>query len=179
MSHIIDFPTRISESGTAIDNIFIDHNRINSFVILSLINGLSDHDVQYFNLNNVFSPGKNAKLAYRTRVITKDAIATFLDTLSNETWENIYAHDDINKLFNSFLNTFLLIFESCFPLQTSTLKAKKNEWITKGIRVSCKWKESLYITSRKSNSLLLKKIYKQYCTILRRVIREAKKNVLQ
>jgi hypothetical protein len=53
---------------------------------------------------------------------------------------NIYEHDDVNDIFNSFLNTFLLIFEHCFPVQYLTSKSKSNnkEWITKGIRVSCR-----------------------------------------
>ena len=34
----------------------------------------------------------------------------------------------MNDIFNLFLNTFLVIFEHCFPLQHLTLKAENNEW---------------------------------------------------
>jgi len=53
--HIIDFPTRTTKvSSSAIDNIFIDYSRINSFKVFSLINGLSDHEAQYLCVNNIF-----------------------------------------------------------------------------------------------------------------------------
>ena len=53
--HIIDFPTRMTKvSSSAIDNIFISYTRINSFQVLFLFNGLSDHEAQYLSVNNVF-----------------------------------------------------------------------------------------------------------------------------
>ena len=43
--HVVDFPTRTTkDSGTAIDNIFIDFSRLNSFQIFPSISGLSDHE---------------------------------------------------------------------------------------------------------------------------------------
>jgi hypothetical protein len=50
-----------------------------------------------------------------------------------------------------------------------------NKWITMGIRLSCKHKRTLYTLVKKSNDGELKLYYKRYCTILMRVIREAKK----
>jgi len=41
-------------SSSAIDNIFIDYSRKNSFIVFSLINGLSDHEAQYLCVNNIF-----------------------------------------------------------------------------------------------------------------------------
>ena len=41
--HITDFTTRTQDSSSAIDNIFFDYSRINSFQVFCLINGRSDH----------------------------------------------------------------------------------------------------------------------------------------
>jgi endonuclease/exonuclease/phosphatase family metal-dependent hydrolase len=53
--YTVDFPTRINRNlGTAIDNIFTDNSRLNSFQIASIVNGLSDHDAQYHTKKCVY-----------------------------------------------------------------------------------------------------------------------------
>ena len=48
------FPTRIqSNSATAIDNIFINTSKLDDYVILPIVNGLSDHDAQLITINNI------------------------------------------------------------------------------------------------------------------------------
>jgi hypothetical protein len=52
-------------------------------------------------------------------------------------------------LINSFLNIFLIILYSSFPLIPKRKKAApKIPWITSGIRISCKLKRDLYIASK-------------------------------
>jgi hypothetical protein len=53
----------------------------------------------------------------RTRLLCKDSIPNFLKLLKNETWGVFYELHDVQDTFNSFLNTFLITFESCFPAQ--------------------------------------------------------------
>jgi hypothetical protein len=47
----------------------------------------------------------------------KHSTSTFTDMLQSETWDNIYSNADVNVSFNLFFNTFLIIFETCFPMQ--------------------------------------------------------------
>jgi hypothetical protein len=75
---------------------------------------------------------------------------------------------------NVFLKTFINIFEASFPV-AYLYKNKDNGWITKGIKISCKRKRSLYILNKNYNNPKLKLYYKHYCAILRKVIRMAKK----
>jgi hypothetical protein len=49
-----------------------------------------------------------------------------------------------------------------------------NQWITKGIKISCK-KRRNFLLCRHSNDLNLKIYYKRYCTVLSKVILTAKK----
>lgn len=58
---------------------------------------------------------KGVKVSYRTRLITKDSVWNFSEILENETQDDIYVHDDINKFFNSFLTAFFTLFEFVFP----------------------------------------------------------------
>ena len=80
-------------------------------------------------------------------------------------------------MFNSFLDTYLKIFNSSFPLKRVHITKKNNNksWITLGILTSCKHKRELFIASRNSNNLDLKTYYKRYYKILSAVIKEAKK----
>ena len=78
-------------------------------------------------------------------------------------------------MFNTFLNIFINIFEASFPVKYKNLNTNKRDWITKGIKVSCRHKRSLYILSRSCDDPRIKKYYKTYCLILKKVIREAKR----
>jgi len=76
------------------------------------------------------------------------------------------------KGFNSFLNSFLIYFESHCPMLHTTKKL-----ITLGSYNDLEYyvkKKSLYILTRRSSCPLIAKYYNQYCTILRKVIRNPK-----
>jgi len=71
-------------------------------------------------------------------------------------------------MFNSFLNNFLHILETSFPLNCRSTKEKKNAWITQGIRISCKQKINLYTLTVNSNDPKAKAHYIMYCRILKK-----------
>jgi len=133
MAQLVDIPTRTHKtSSRAIDNIFIDYTRINFFQISPSINGLSDHNTQYLILTNVFTKDRGVSTAYRTCLITKDSISTFLGTLSNK---SLLTHFSIQFRLSS----------NHVPIQTTTLKFSNDGCITKGIGVSCRCIKGLYI----------------------------------
>jgi ribosomal protein L33 len=78
-------------------------------------------------------------------------------------------------MFNSFLRTFLNIFEASFPVNYRRTNKGKKDWITQGIKISCKHKRSLYTFTTNSNDPKAKAHYTKYCQILKKVIKEAKK----
>ena len=78
-------------------------------------------------------------------------------------------------MYNSFLSSFLRIFYSSFPLKELSIRTNSNLWITPGISNSCKHKRDLYLIYRSSSDEAFKRYYRQYCKILKNVIREAKK----
>ena len=94
--------------------------------------------------------------------------------LSYETWEQVFDGNDVNEIFNSFLNTFLRIYYSSFPLIRARKKLNQNSWITPGIITSCKRKRELYKELKNNNNTTLASYYRDYVRILSRVIREAK-----
>jgi hypothetical protein len=91
------------------------------------------------------------------------------------TSEDVRKDNETNNKFNSFLSTFLNIFEASFPIQYKSRSKPKNYWITQGIKISCKHKRTLYVNSRNNNKPNTRVFYVKYCKILRDVIKEAKK----
>jgi len=84
------------------DNIFIDNRR--HYTIKPYINGLSDHDAQLIILKKFLLPFSNIEPSY-IRNINKNTIAEFQLQLSWEQWDNILGNNNVNDMFNNFLNT--------------------------------------------------------------------------
>jgi len=101
-------------------------------------------------------------------------MSEFAINLSHENLDNVFIEEDVNTVFNNFLNTYLKIFNSSFPLQKIYSTHNNKPWITTGIKTSCQYKRELYFTSRDSNNSKLKTYYKSYCLILSKVIKAAK-----
>jgi hypothetical protein len=84
-------------------------------------------------------------LKHRTREISNEKIMHFQVQLANETWESIYIDNDTKNKFNSFVPTFLNIFEASFPVNYKSIHRNKNGWITQGIKISCECKRRIYV----------------------------------
>jgi hypothetical protein len=113
---------------------------------------------------------------YITRNINNYSINEFKISLSYETGDCVFGlnnNPDVDTLFNSFLNNYLRIFHNHFPQRKFIKRHNHNPWITHGIKISCKHKRLLYLCTRNSEDISLKKYYKQYCKILAKVIKEA------
>jgi hypothetical protein len=90
-------------------------------------------------------------LKQRTRTTNNETIRQFQLLLKKETWEIVYKDSDTNNKFNSFLFTFLNIFEASFPIKYKSISKLRNDCITQGIKISSKCKRSLNIYIRNSN----------------------------
>ena len=100
----VHFPTRIvNNSISIIDNIFIDNK--SNYTIQPCINGLSDHDAQLPTLNNFSLQTNNDEPNYTRNINNKNNIAEFQLQLSWGQCDNIFGNNDVNTIFNIFLNT--------------------------------------------------------------------------
>jgi len=130
LTSTVHFPTRIqNNSATAIDNIFINTFNFGDYVILSTVNGLSDHGAQLITLNKIHLKTLD-DTPHFIRKFNKQGIFDFRIMLSLETWDNVFENDDINLMYNFFLNTYLRIFHSSFPLKKLITMTNGNVWIT-------------------------------------------------
>ena len=65
------------------------------------------HDITIQNDNNYF---------YYTRKINKSLVLEFNFKLTYESCDYVFLYDNVNLSFNNFLNTYLRIFYSSFPI---------------------------------------------------------------
>jgi hypothetical protein len=85
--------------------------------------------------------------------------------LSYELWDKFFNSvddRDLDKLFNSSLNSYLRIFYSSFPNKKITMKNNKKPWIMSEIKKLCQNKEYLYLLSKSNSDSKLKKYYKNH-----------------
>ena len=99
------------------------------------------------------------------RKTNRDSICNFKDLLSYENWEDVFLENNVNIIFNNFLNTYLRIFNTCFPIVKTHVSQKLKPWLTTGIRTSCANKRRLYESYRINNSAKFEEYYKNYCKI--------------
>ena len=79
-----------------------------SYVTFPLSNALSDHEAQCITLNNFFldTKVKNGKYRIKFILIMSKTVHYFQEQLSQETWENVFSTDDVNRSFNRLLSSF-------------------------------------------------------------------------
>lgn len=142
-----------------IDNIFIDTAKFEKYTVSSITNCLSDHNVQIITLHILYR-SFDAHINHYSRKISNYTIAECQYILSCETWESIFNSDDANKIFTNFLNTYLRIFCSNFPLRNHKISENDNSWITTGTRISCKCKRILHTVCKNSNNSSIKNAIK-------------------
>jgi len=99
----------------------------------------------------------------------------FIYKLSNESWDSIFHGNDVNIMFNSFLNIYLRIFYSSFPPIRTKSRNNKSNWITLGVKTSCIRNGEVFLFCRNSNNPDLKQYYNTCCKILANIIKEAKR----
>jgi len=132
----VKFPTRINNNSmAATDNIFIDIVKYENYSIHPLVNGQSDHDAHIITISNI-TVDKRINKTQRIRKFNKFSKFQFAVNLSYENWEMLIK-EDVNTVFNNFLNTYLRIFNPSFLLQKVYSTHNNKPWIITGIKMSC------------------------------------------
>ena len=108
-------------------------------------------------------------------MVDNNTVRHFVHLLSYENWKNVFLEENVNIIFNNFINTCLRLLHASFPFVRLRNLQNSKPWLTKGIKISCLNKRRLYLNYRNSNNPNLKKHYKKYCQILSKVIMAAKR----
>lgn len=144
---IITKPSRITtQSATLIDNI-LTNNLANNLEAGLLLNGISDHLPVFviYGCDHEYKPVDNTNQMYRLR--TDSTVTTLRNELLAQDWSHVYENTDVNLAYNSFLDTFLTLYDKHCPFQQirkNKTKQPDNPWLTRGLLNACKKKNNLY-----------------------------------
>ena len=141
------------------------HNINIDFSIQSCPSGLSDHDAQILILTNI-KIQKSSTHHLARRIINDSTISEFQLNLIYESWDNVFNGDDVDTMFNNFLNTYLRIFFHTFPLKKCQNNYNNKPWNIPVIIISSQHKRNLYLLCRSIKDSKLNNYYKKYCRIL-------------
>ena len=126
----VKFPTRIfKDTTTQIDNIYVNIYKLD-FSVYPVINGISDHDTQNITLTDISISIPKQSLTL-IRKINSNTIKNFIYLLSFENWENVFMEEDINIMYNNFVNTYIRIFYTSFPLKKENNLKNLKPWLIK------------------------------------------------
>lgn len=118
----IQEPTRVTPtSSKCIDNIIVNDKGVVSEANV-IKNNLSDHFAQYIkiSLNRVVENEIHYKRFFHDSNIT-----SFCTYLKHTSWDEVWATQDCNSAFNSFMDTISYYFELCFPVSKININNKK------------------------------------------------------
>jgi hypothetical protein len=178
----INKPTRVTHSSaTCIDNILTNLELKNLNLIVEE-NGLSDHKSIILSLDIVNSKGEKEgfrePISYTEKRFYSDKNdKKMVPLMMDENWELVTQQVNVNNKainFSMVLNSHL---NKAYPIKKfKPITHRRNSWITKGIRKSCKHKRSLTIIGKEVKSSVWSSHIKKYSCVLRKIIKTAKRH---
>jgi hypothetical protein len=130
-------PTRITRESSTLVDVIVTNKQANKYTSMVMDLGYSDHWAQMLKIH-IDSPNRGP-IRIRSRKYTKGNIDEFNHLLQKELWQESLSASDVNTCFNAFMDTMRYHFNTAFPLKTiHRCNLRKNNWITQGIRKSCK-----------------------------------------
>ena len=171
-------PTRVTtSSATLIDHIWSnDDNFLTSGIFHHT---LSDHFPVFasFMPRHTDPSSLEPLRQYQKRMINVNSINSFKTSLADYKWRDEMTGDDVNVEFDTYIKSFLNLYNNHFPVKQFTIKEKHitKPYITAAIKTSIKQRNKLQKLSAKWPLTYLK-LYKEYRNRLTNIIRAAKQN---
>lgn len=175
----IHSPTRVTRhTKSTIDQIIINSTQ-EQYKAETVKTGLGDHYGQTISFDIKSDKDNKLTTTYKTRTYNDQEIEIFRNCLKSESWEQIFdtSTGNISEKFDIFIDRVKYHFDIAFPVKTRRSKnTLPNKWITMGIRKSCANKRFLYrITKMCDTTPEFDRYFKNYKTVLKNVIKSAKK----
>lgn len=168
--HTITEPTRVTEkSKTLIDNIMV--NKESQIMGIVVNSALADHHAQMAGIPVRCNLGGQRENCPRFRDYSQTKLEVFESELSLQDWSAIMGTNRVDLAYGRFSTILTDLADRIFTWKTARDR-KPNRWMTKGIKTSCANKRRLL--SMRNEGLISNTEYKNYCRILKKVIRRAK-----
>lgn len=167
----LNTPTR--KEKTCIDN--FAHNVLRGCKGRVIEFGLSDHTSQLLQVP-VKKTCRIKAWTVKKRKFSPENLNRLATHMQCLTFSEMYAMDDCNEAYNTFLNDFLMIYNLCFPLEDVKVKSTKTpKWVSKGIKQCSKNQRELLWHYRRNPSEINKTKLKTYTSTFRKIIKLTQK----
>ena len=176
-------PTRITDhSATLIDHIYfnsMEHRTISGNILCDI----TDHLPNFLIINKFSYNFSNSKTVIYRRDYSNVTSDDFLNEVKSVHWEEVFpAQADASVVFDSFHVKITEIVDKHVPLKKVSkrqLLLSAKPWITRGIKISIKIKNSLYKSYLKTKNNYYFSKYKFYRNKLKHLIQVSKKTYYQ
>jgi len=169
--------TRIQNvSKSLIDHIHVNSN-VNEIISGVLLSDVSDHFFTFICPQSP-SPKSNKHKLQASRDFSLHNLNKFKLEMGLADWTDVTSSNDVDMAYECFWTTYKNLYDNNFPLKKKRFNKNFdsiNKFMTPGLIVSRRTKNSLYATSVSDPTLLNINRYKAYKTVYQRVIRAAKK----
>ena len=172
---LISLPTRVTDhSATCIDHIFIKPAKEVQITAGILFSDLSDHlptflCIRHSNPHNINRP--------LVRIFGERNCSNFIHEFEKFDWTDTFNNHTRLDWSDIFMSNVEQIHDLSFPLRQLSRKRQRDKpWITVGLKISIRHKNSLYRKSliKPSESRSLR--YKEYKKVVDKCIRDAEQN---
>lgn len=155
----VNVPTR-HNSNTCLDNFAHNFKQKCKWEVIDL--AISDHTAQILKIK----VNKSCRIKYwrkSVRDISDENLLKFKKHLNSLSFTEVYNIEDPNLAYDTFLDLFLLLYNSCFPLKYIRVKfGKKIKWVSKGIRVCSRRQRYLLWQTRIKPTAEIKQKFRDY-----------------
>ena len=158
---LITKPTRVGPtSSTLIDHIY-SNNKLVANISGVIINDVADHYGTFCTFPK--RKQKHKQNTYTTRLINEDTIEMFQNKLSMRNFDTIAEIPTVNECYEKFLELYIDVFDSSFPITTKRCKRKQRQpWMTPELIKLSKKKAKLFNRKQKNPSVENVTEYKTY-----------------
>lgn len=174
----VNTPTRISAStSTLIDNIFVNCASLLANTH-NLQTGYSDHTCQIIQLKDDSQYEPQDRITEIKRSFTKKNKNVFTKLLQDQDWGPVLILNNVDEKLDIFYTILTNHFNQAFPKKRTRITENgefSGNWITPGIRVSCRKRRELIIIKRINPNFHIINYVKKYISILKKTIKLAKK----
>ena len=172
---LISLPTRITDhSATCIDHVFVKPAKDVEITSGILFADLSDHLPTFICIKHSIANNNERPLV---RIFGERNCSNFIQEFEKINWRSTFCNSttlDWHEIYDSNIGP---IYDSSFPLRRLSRKRQKDKpWITVGLKISIRHKNSLYRKSLQKPSESRCFRYKEYKNIVDRCIREAEQS---
>ena len=168
--------TRIQgNSSTLIDHIITNSNAP-AMLSGSIIDDISDHFITF--LSPKLGKVKSKPQHVARRIHSSANIANFKTALSNSSWDEVLATNDVESCYTGFWNTYNTLYNHHFPLTKSKFNKnihKISSFMTKGLLTSRINKLNLQKASILNPTPLNLQLYRDYRNLYNKLVRYSKK----